>query len=283
MQRPTRSVLYIPASRPRAMEKAHALPCDAIIFDLEDAVSPDEKHQARTQLREALGLGGFGARLRLVRINGLNTDWGPEDARMVADMPCDGILLPKVERPEEVDDLLEIVQAKPVWCMIETPCGVLNVAAIASHPQVSGLVVGANDLAKEMMLRAGAERPALMTALHMIVLAARAHGVVALDGVYNVFRDEEGLAAECAEGRDMGFDGKTLIHPSQITAANAAFAPEDAELDLARRQIAAHDAALAEGQGVAVVDGRIVEGLHVEAARRLLAQAEAIAKMEAEQ
>ncbi len=280
MTRPYRSALYIPGSRPRALEKARGLPVDAILFDLEDAVTPDEKVAARDVLASALAMGGYGARARIVRINGLDTPWGRDDAAALSDMGCDAVLLPKVNGPADVDALTALLPGLPVWAMMETPIGVLNAAAIAGHPMVEGFVLGTNDLAKDLRTRPGTARAPLMTALQTCLLAARAHGIVALDGVYNAFRDDDGLRAECAQGRDMGFDGKSLIHPAQIAIANEAFAPTPAEIDLARRQIAAFEAAQAEGQGVAVVDGSIVENLHVATARATLARAEAITALE---
>ena len=280
MHRPYRSALYIPGSKARALEKARGLPCDAILFDLEDAVAPAEKAAARTALAAALSAGGYGARARIVRINALSTEWGREDARAAAAMACDGVLLPKVDGPGDLDALAGLVPDLPLWAMMETPRGVLNAAAIADHPRLAGMVVGTNDLAKD--LRSDGSRGAMAHALGHCLMAARAAGIVILDGVYNAFRDEEGLAAECAEGRAMGFDGKSLIHPAQIEAANRAFAPDPDEIDLARRQIAAFEAAAADGQGVAVVDGRIVENLHVETARATLDRAAAIAALEAE-
>ena len=275
--RPYRSVLYIPASKPRAMEKAKSLAVDAIIFDLEDAVAIDEKDNAREALKQALSEGGFGPRMRIVRINALDTDWGIKDAKAVADMQVDAVLLPKVNHPDDLDALASITGDLPIWAMMETPQGILNAAAIAAHPRIAGFVLGTNDLAKDLNSRT---RAALMTSLQMCLLAAKAAGIVALDGVYNAFKDEDGLRAECTEGRDMGFDGKTLIHPAQVAIANAAFGPTDDEIDLARRQIAAFDAAEAEGQGVAVVDGRIVENLHIVTARATLAKAAIIAALE---
>ena len=276
--RPFRSALYIPGSQPRALEKARGLPVDAVLFDLEDAVSPDEKTSAREILAAELKAGGYGNRTRIVRINGLDSPWGQDDAKAVAAMDCDAILLPKVGSPEEVDAVRALAPKLPVWAMIETPAGVLNAAAIAAHPALEGFVIGTNDLAKEL----GAEgRAAMMTALQMALLGARAAGIVAIDGVYNAFRDEEGLRAECEEGRRFGFDGKSLIHPLQVPVANAIFAPTEDEVDLASRQIAAFAEAKAEGQGIAVLDGRIVENMHVETARATLERAEAIRQLEA--
>lgn len=275
--RPYRSALYIPGSKDRALDKARGLPVDVILFDLEDAVAPDAKVGARDTLRAALAEGGYGTRLRIVRINGLDTEWGAADAAAVAAMDCDAILLPKVNGPADVDALAALVPDLPIWAMMETPQGVLNAASIAAHPRIAGFVLGTNDLAKDLNSRG---RAALMMSLQMCLLAAKAAGIIALDGVYNAFKDEDGLRAECAEGRDMGFDGKTLIHPAQVAIANAAFGPSEDEIDLAQRQIAAFEAAEAEGQGVAVVDGRIVENLHIVTARATLAKADAIAALE---
>jgi (3S)-malyl-CoA thioesterase len=284
LARPYRSVLYIPGSKPRALDKARSLPADAIIFDLEDAVSAEEKPAARALLTETLGAGGYGPRGQIVRINGFDTPWGAEDLATVAAAKPEAILLPKVGDAADIEALAAKLDARPetadttIWAMMETPRGILNAARIAAAPRMAGFVMGTNDLAKELGSRT---RGAMTVALQTCLLAARAHGLVCVDGVYNAFRDEEGLAAECAEGRDLGFDGKTLIHPAQIEIANAAFAPSDDEVALARRQIEAYEAALREGQGVAVVDGRIVENLHVDTARATLAKAEAIASLQA--
>ena len=278
--RPFRSVLYIPASKPRALEKARTLPVDAIIFDLEDAVAVEEKPAARATLAEALAQGGYGPRMKIVRINGLDTDWGADDARAAAGMGCDAILLPKVERADQVQALANLIGDTPIWAMMETPRGMLNAAQIAAHPQLQGFVMGTNDLAKDLNTRARPDRLPMMAGLGLCLLAAKAEGILIVDGVYNAFKDEDGLRAECDQGRDMGFDGKTLIHPAQVAIANAAFAPSEAEIDLARRQIAAFEQAEAEGQGVAVVDGRIVENLHVATARATLAKADMIARLE---
>ncbi|MBR2573491.1 MAG: CoA ester lyase [Loktanella sp.] len=275
--RPTRSALYIPGSKDRALEKARGLPVDVILFDLEDAVAPDAKIAARDTLFAALAGAGYGPRQRIVRINALDTQWGRADATAVAAMDCDAILLPKVNSTADVDALAALVPDLPIWAMMETPQSVLNAAQIAAHPRMAGFVMGTNDLAKDMGSRG---RPALMMALQMCLLAAKAAGIVALDGVYNAFQDDDGLRAECAEGRDLGFDGKTLIHPAQIAIANAAFGPTMDEIALAHRQIAAFAAAEAQGQGVAVVDGKIVENLHIVTAKATLAKAEAIAALE---
>ena len=279
MTRAYRSALYIPGSRPRALDKARGLPVDVILCDLEDAVSPSEKSAARETLKTELMQGGYGSRLRIVRINGLDTEWGADDARAADVMACDAVLLPKVNGPADVDALAAITD-KPIWAMMETPMGVLNAAAIAAHPRIEGFVLGTNDLAKDLNTRHRTDREPLITSLQMCLLAARAHGVVVVDGVYNAFKDEDGFRVECEQGRDMGFDGKTLIHPVQVAIANAIFAPTKAEVDLAKRQIDAFAAAEAAGQGVAVVDGKIVENLHIVTARATLAKAEAIATLE---
>lgn len=277
--RPFRSVLYIPASKPRALDKARTLPVDAIIFDLEDAVTAEEKDSARGILAETLAEGGYGQRMRIVRINGLDTQWGKADAEAVGSMQAEAVLLPKVESAAQLDALVAITGDMPVWAMMETPRGMLNAAEIAAHPKLVGMVMGTNDLAKELNTRFRADREPMLTGLGLCLLAAKAEGVAVVDGVYNAFKDDEGLAVECAQGRDMGFDGKTLIHPAQVAVTNAAYAPSEAEVDLARRQIAAFEDVEASGQGVAVVDGRIVENLHVETARKTLAKAEAIAAL----
>ncbi|CUH54290.1 HpcH/HpaI aldolase/citrate lyase family protein [Shimia marina] len=278
--RPYRSVLYIPGSKDRALEKARGLPVDAIIFDLEDAVAPDEKVNARATLAAALEQGGYGNRMRIVRINGLDTQWGEADAKAAASMDCDAVLLPKVETTAQLDALVALIGDKPIWSMMETPRGMLNAAEIAAHPQLSGFVMGTNDLAKELQTRFRPDRLPMMAGLGLCLLAAKAEGIVVVDGVYNAFKDAEGLKVECDQGRDMGFDGKTLIHPAQVDVANAAFAPSEAEIDLAQRQIAAFEDCEASGQGVAVVDGKIVENLHVVTAREILAKADAIAALE---
>lgn len=277
--RPYRSVLYIPGSKARALDKARGLPVDAIIFDLEDAVSIDEKENARETLAAALAEGGYGARVKIVRINGLDTKWGRDDAAAVAQMDADAVLLPKVNSAADIDALVEITGDLPVWSMMETPLGMLNAAEIGAHPMMMGMVMGTNDLAKELNSRFRADRLPMMAGLGMCLLAAKATGCVIVDGVYNAFKDAEGLRAECDQGRDMGMDGKTLIHPAQVDVTNDAFAPSEEEIDLAQRQIAAFEEAEAAGQGVAVVDGKIVENLHVETAKKTLAKAEAIAAL----
>lgn len=274
--RPYRSVLYIPASRERALEKARELAADAIIFDLEDAVAPEEKVRAREVLSAALGV-DYGGRARIVRVNGLGTEWFEGDLAAFGGHPgMDAVLLPKVNGPEDLEAVAGRVKA-PLWAMLETAKGCLNAGAIAAHPRLEGMVMGTNDLAKELGARFRADRLPLMAGLGACVLAARAEGKVIVDGVFNAFKDEAGLREECEQGRDMGFDGKTLIHPAQLDIANEVFAPSEEEVALARRQIAAYAEARARGEGVAVVDGRIVENLHVATAEALIGKAEAIA------
>ncbi len=277
---PFRSVLYIPGSKERALEKARGLACDAIIFDLEDAVAPDAKAEARETLAAALAQGGYGQRYKIVRINALTTPWGLQDVQALRDAGADAILLPKVNTGSDVDTLADVLgRDLPIWTMMETPASIFNAREIAAHSQVQGLVAGTNDLAKDLGVRGRTDRLPLMLSLQTIILAARAARIVAVDGVYNKFKDEDGLKAECEQGRDLGFDGKTLIHPAQVDITNAAFAPTEAEIDLAKRQIAAYEASEAAGEGVAVVDGNIVENLHVVTAKQVLAKADSIAGM----
>lgn len=279
--RPFRSALYIPGSRPRAMEKAAALGCDAIIFDLEDAVAPSEKDSARAGLLAMLAGTDYGARFRLVRINGPDTPWGAADlAALAGAAGYDAVLVPKVSSPGDLGRVAAALPGVPLWAMMETISGLFEARAIAAHPALAGMVMGTNDLQKEMGCRYRPDRLAMQTGLGLCLMAARERGRVILDGVYNAFGDMEGLRAECVQGRDMGFDGKTLIHPAQLEIANTVFAPSDEEIALAQRQIAAYDHAAASGHGVAVLDGHIVENLHVVSARRVLGQAGAIAAME---
>ena len=282
--RPFRSVLYIPASRERAMDKAKNLPTDAIIFDLEDAVAVEEKPAARVLLVQMLRDGDFGARARIVRINALESEWGDADLAalrlaIAAGIRIDAVLIPKVNSAADLDAVAALLPQVPLWAMMETALGMLNAAQIAAHPRLTGMVMGTNDLAKELTSRPRADRLPMQAGLGLCVLAGRAYGRILIDGVYNAFKDDAGLQAECEQGRDMGFDGKTLIHPAQLPIANQSFAPSIAEIDLAERQIGAFAEAQANGQGVAVVDGKIVENLHIVTARHTLAKAEAIAAM----
>ncbi len=285
--RPRRSLLFMPGANMRAMEKARGLKADGLIFDLEDSVAPDAKDGARTQIAAALAQGGYGRRERILRVNGAGTPWHGEDLRFAATLPVDGVLLPKVEGAEDVresDAALAAAGAPPrlsFWCMMETPRAFLHAEAIAAaSDRLAGFVVGTEDLAKDLGARPRPDRLPFLTALGIAVLAARAYGLAVLDAVYRDFNDDEGFAALCRQGRDLGFDGKTLIHPRQIPIANAAFAPDAAALDEARRVIAAFDSAAA-GQGIATLDGKMIERLHVDAARQLLALAARIAELEA--
>ncbi len=281
--RPYRSVLYIPGSKQRALEKAKTLPVDAIIFDLEDAVSIEEKYAARVLVASAVINGGYGARVKIVRVNGLDAEWGALDIAAMRDAGADAILLPKVSSPVDLDMVGALIPGVALWAMIETPLGILNAADIAAHPRLEGFVLGTNDLAKDLNCQFRADRLPLMTSLQLSLLAARAHGVICIDGVYNAFKDDAGLRAECEQGRSMGFDGKSLIHPAQVAIANEVFAPSPDEITLAQRQIEAFQKAVAAGQGVAVLDGKIVENLHVATAQAILAKAASIAAMESTQ
>jgi citrate lyase subunit beta/citryl-CoA lyase len=281
--RPRRSVLFMPGSNARAMEKARGLPADAVVFDLEDAVAPDAKERARGQAIAAVRAGGYGRREVIVRVNALATPWGRADLAAVATSGADGVLLPKVDSPDTVREVRGALAAHgapaelALWCMLETPRGILGAAAIATaNPSVAALVMGTSDLTKDLHARHTRDRLPLLTSLELCVLAARAAGVAALDGVHLDLDDDAGFEAACRQAVDLGFDGKTLIHPKTIARANAIFAPAPPAVDWARRVIAAHAEAVAQGRGVVVLDGRLIEGLHVDEARRLVALAEAI-------
>ena len=287
--RPRRSMLYLPGSKPRALEKARGLAADALILDLEDAVPPAEKDAARDIVAEALTTGGYGARELIVRINGLDTDWGAADLAMVAKSNADAILIPKVESKAMTQEVVAMLEAErasadiAIWAMMETPLGILNALEIAqSHPKMAGMVMGTNDLVKELQATHAPGRAPVSTSLSLCLLAARATGLACIDGVYNAFKDDEGLRAECTDGCARGFDGKTLIHPAQLAIANESFGPTEGALAKAREQLAAFEAVEAAGQGVAVVNGRIVENLHVETAKRLIAESEAIERLAAD-
>ena len=282
--RPRRSILYIPGSNPRALEKARTLPADGFIIDLEDAVAPQAKEGARQVVQAALVSGGWENRERVLRVNPLDSPWGHGDLAIAATLPIDAVLLPKVENPERVRlsvamlDALGAPEQLAVWCMLETPLGILAAREIAgAGPRLAALVMGTSDLTKELHAAVTRDRLPLVTALGLSMLAARAHGLAILDGVHLDLADDAGFAMSCRQGRELGFDGKTLIHPKQIAAANAAFAPSREELEWSQRVIAAHAEAAAAGKGVVLVDGRLVENLHVENARRIVALAEAIA------
>ena len=283
---PYRSVLYMPGSRPRALEKARALPADALILDLEDAVAPAEKPRARDLVGEAVEAGGYGQRRLIARINALDTEWGLDDLERVCAAGPDAILLPKVEKPAHILRLADLMEAHGaptrtrIWAMMETPRAMLNAPSVAgSHPRLEGFVMGTNDLVKDLGAAHTPDRTPLIASLGLCLLAARAEGLICVDGVYNAFQDQEGLRAACVQGRDMGFDGKTLIHPDQLAVTNEVFAPSPDEIALAEAQVEAFDDATARGEGVAVLNGRIIENLHVASARRLLARAAAIAAM----
>ncbi len=284
--RPRRSVLYMPGSNARALEKARSLPADGLILDLEDAVAPDAKEAARAQVVAAVRAGGYAPREVLIRVNGLATAWGHADLVAAAMAGADGVLLPKVESAEAVRQALAVLDAGgapadlALWCMMETPRAMLQAAGIAAaSPRLGGLVMGTSDLAKELHAAHTPLRLPLLTALGLCLLAARAQDLAILDGVFLDLQDEAGFEAACRQGAELGFDGKTLIHPKQIAPANRAFAPDAAEVAHARRIIEAHAAARARGQGVVLVDGRLIEELHVIEARRQVQQADAIAAM----
>ncbi len=284
--RPRRSVLYMPGSGERALEKARSLPADGLILDLEDAVGIAEKETARGLVAEAVRRRPFGKREVIIRINGLDSQWGGADLEMAAAAGPDAILVPKVEDAAAVQAVasrlatLGAPERTCIWAMMETPLAMLNAPQIAaSSARLSCLVMGTNDLVKELHAEHTQTRTPVVTALGLCVLAARAYKLSILDGVCNAIRDEDSLRASCIQGREMGFDGKTLIHPAQIAVTNEVFGPAEAELDLARRYVEALREAEAAGRGVAVVDGRLVENLHVENAHRLLAQSKAIAQM----
>ena len=280
--RPRRSVLYMPGANTRALEKAKSLPADSLILDLEDAVAPDAKAQAREYIRAALDT-GFGYRETVIRINGLNTQWGLDDLKAFADTKADAILLPKVESAaqiQEVANLLKQFHANnimKIWAMIETPLAIFKLPEIASaHPLLETLVLGTSDLVKDLHARHTPSRVETQTALSLSVLAARAHHLCVLDGVHLSLDDEDGLKQSCIQGRDMGFDGKTLIHPSQIKIANDIFGPSPEEIDEAWQRIAAYETAIKSGAGIAVLNGKLIEELHIQDAKRILALANAI-------
>lgn len=287
--RPRRSVLYMPGSNARALEKGKTLPTDALILDLEDAVAPDAKELARKQVVDAIAGGGYGKREILLRVNGLSTTWGHADLVVAAKSGAHAVLLPKVDSAAMVRAAEEVLVAAgapdelAIWCMMETPRGILHAEEIAdASPRVGGLVLGTSDLTKDLQARHTASREPMLTSFGLVLLAGRAAGVAIIDGVHLDLDDAEGFAACCKQGVELGFDGKTLIHPKQIAAANEAFAPSAKQVTFSRRVIEAHAAALAEGKGVVLVDGKLIENLHVVAAKRIVELAEAIADMAGE-
>jgi citrate lyase subunit beta/citryl-CoA lyase len=288
--RPRRSVLFMPGSNARALDKARTLPADALIFDLEDAVAPDAKERARQQVIATLQAGGYGGRELIVRANALTTPWGRDDLAAVATSDADAVLLPKVESGDTVRQTLSILadQGAPehlaVWCMLETPRGILRAEDIAAaSPRVAALVMGTSDLTKELRAATTPDRSPLLHSLGHCLLVGRAYGLVVLDGVHLDLSDEAGFDSACRQAAELGFDGKTLIHPKTIATANKIFAPAPEQVAWSRTIIAAHADAAAQGQGIVVVDGRLIENLHVDDARRIVQLAEAIAAQEAEE
>ena len=289
--RPRRSVLYMPGANERALEKAKSLPADALILDLEDSVAPEAKERARQQVCAGVGRGGYGAREVVIRINALDTPWGRADLEAAARVPADAILVPKVSQPSDIRDVAVIAKSAGapatlrLWAMVETPAAILNareIAAVAADPAnpLACLVMGTNDLVKETRARALDGRFAVVPWLAMAILAGRANGLDVIDGVYNDFKDAEGFRAECEQGRTLGMDGKTLIHPSQIEPCNQVFSPSPDEIGWARRIIAAFAEQENAGKGVITVDGRMVERLHLAMAQRTVAIGEAIGRAE---
>ena len=287
--RPRRSVLYMPGSNVRALEKAKTLSVDGIILDLEDSVAPEAKEDARQKVTDAVKTGGFGKREVFIRVNSVDTPWHADDLAAAAHAEPDAILVPKVSSPDTLEligrRLLDMgTQHKTrVWAMIETPLAIFNVLRIAaaasdSETRLSGFVMGTNDLAKDTRARLVPGRAPMLTWLSMCVAAARIYGVDILDGVYNDIGNADGFVSECAQGVELGFDGKTLIHPNQIELCNKAFSPSQAEIEQARKMIVAFDLPENKGKGVVSIDGRMVERLHADMARRTVAIAEAIAQ-----
>jgi len=286
--RPRRSVLYMPGANERALEKAKGLPADALILDLEDAVAPDAKVEARARVCAAAASGDYGAKEIAIRVNGLDTEWHAADLLAVAEAGPAAVVVPKVNSAAEVHALETALEAAgasdhtKLWAMLETPIAMLHAEEIATASErLAVLVMGTNDLAKELHAEHVPGRQPLLFGLSQCLLAARFAGKVILDGVYNDIKNEPGFEAECVQGRQLGFDGKTLIHPTQLEPCNKVFEPSEAEIEQARRIIAAFEAAEAAGKGVVTVDGRMIENMHVDNARRSLALAEAIARLEA--
>jgi citrate lyase subunit beta / citryl-CoA lyase len=282
--RPRRSVLYMPGSNARALEKARTIAADALILDLEDAVAPDAKELARRQVTDAVKAKGFGKREVVIRINALSTAWGVDDLKAAAEAAPDAILVPKVSRAKDLDEVETFLgQAQvAVWAMVETPLAILNIAEIAAAGgRLSCFVMGTNDLIKEFRGVHTPDRLNLAAALGLSVAAARAHGLSVIDGVYNDIHDSDGFYNMCKQGRSFGFDGKTLIHPSQVDACNQVFAPSVEEIEAARKILAAFERSENKGKGAISLDGRMVELLHAEIARNTVELADAIAALEA--
>lgn len=283
--RPRRSVLYMPAANERALEKAKDIQADALIFDLEDAVAPDSKEVAREQACAAAASSEYGNRELTIRCNGLDTPWGRDDVLAAAAAGPAAVVIPKVDGSSYLDEISELLNqggapsSTQIWAMVETPIGILHVEEIARHERMSVMVLGTNDMAKELRASITADRQALLPYLAMCLLSARAAGVAILDGVHNDIKDESGFKDVCVQGAEMGFDGKTLIHPNQVAPTNEIFSPSLDELDFYRRIIEEFEAAEKEGRGVLTVDGKMIENLHVDEARRALAVADAIAAL----
>jgi len=289
VHRPRRSCLYMPGANERALEKAKTLPADTVIMDLEDAVAPEAKETARDTIRAAVTAGGYGHREIVVRMNGLDTEWGQADLKMAVEAGAHALLAPKVIDGSDIDrldDAMSLAGAPAemgLWVMIEMPKAILNIQDIAEavgRTRMTTFVMGTNDLAKEYRARMTPDRLAFQTALGMSMAAARAYNIVAIDGVYNDIKNEQGLIDECEQGRDLGFDGKTLIHPSQVGPCNTIFSPDPETVAFARKTIEAFELPENKGKGVLKVDGRMVEILHAEIARRTVAIADAIAELE---
>ncbi len=285
--RPRRSVLYIPGSNNRALEKAQTLAADGLILDLEDAVAPTAKTEARKHVMAVARSGLYGKREVLIRVNALNTPWGYEDLAAVAKSGCDGVLLPKVQSADYVrlcEQVLETNGAPPemlLWCMMETPFGMLHADDIANATgRLGGMVMGTSDLTKDLQAAHTHERLPMITSLSLCVLAARAHGLAIVDGVHLDLDDSDGFISACQQGRALGFDGKTLIHPKTIAIANETFGPSQQEVVFSRRIIELFAQAEREGKGVVVVDGKLVENLHMDNAKRLVALADSITELE---
>lgn len=280
--RPRRSVLYMPAANERALDKAKSIPADALIFDLEDAVSPDAKPEARINAVAAAASGDYGRREITIRCNALSTRWGADDIAAAATSGVSALVVPKVNSVADVNAVSSALDGAGapatlrIWAMIETPTAIFDVRAIAAHPRVAALVMGTNDLAKELRATQVRGRSPLVPHLATALLAAREADKVILDGVFNDVKDLEAFRDECVQGATMGFDGKTLIHPSQVEIANDVWAPSVEEIEYSLRVIAAFDEATASGRGVITVDGRMIENLHVDNARRVLAVQRAI-------
>lgn len=285
--RPRRSVLYMPGSNPRALEKGRSLPADGLILDIEDAVAPDAKSLAREQIVSALAAGGYGKREIMIRTNGLETEWGEADLKAAATSGADAVLLPKVESAQMIQAAEQVLSAagapadQAIWCMMETPLGMLHAEEIAfASPRVGGFVLGTSDLAKDLNAAHVPSRMPFMWSLEVCVLAAKAAKIGVLDGVHLDLNDADGFRASCVQGKELGMDGKTLIHPKTIAMANEVFAPSAEDVAWAEKIIAAHEDASAKGEGVVVVDGKLVENLHVESAERLVAMAKMIQEMD---